>query len=307
MSWETFQFGQIFLDDEPQLVPDFPTTDIPEYFGPKSIDIKDAQDEEPITWINPVGTNLLVADRVLLTMVSWDDLDEQGFVKGKEVHIGGKSYRCRLLQVGDTEGVPNEWDAILGTTTDDNGIWHWKNIWFWGMDAVKDMPSDRVIRECDNWSDAPAAGRYIDVGFRPVLEPITSSVTSSTPISAPTSASPTTVPTSSGSAESTERAMLDGQEFVLQYLQQDSWDRTLTLRLSSVAGNAFNNMPNGTTVKMYTILADGNPIRMDLQKPVPVFSEVALQITDKYFGDEFLVSWVILDNMAIANRLLYKT
>ena len=159
MSWETFQFGQIFLDDEPQLVPDFPTTDIPEYFGPKSIDIKDAQDEEPITWINPVGTNLLVADRVLLTMVSWDDLDEQGFVKGKEVHIGGKSYRCRLLQVGDTEGVPNEWDAILGTTTDDNGIWHWKNIWFWGMDAVKDMPSDRVIRECDNWSDAPAAER----------------------------------------------------------------------------------------------------------------------------------------------------
>ena len=47
------------------------------------------------------GTGYLVADRMLMTRVSWQDLDDAGYVFGTEVSIDGKQFRCRLLTGGD--------------------------------------------------------------------------------------------------------------------------------------------------------------------------------------------------------------
>lgn len=44
---------------------------------------------------------MLIADRMLLTRVSWRDLDAAGYVFGTHVSIDATSYRCRLLSGGD--------------------------------------------------------------------------------------------------------------------------------------------------------------------------------------------------------------
>ena len=36
-----------------------------------------------------------------MTRVSWQDLDDAGYVFGTEVSIDGKQFRCRLLTGGD--------------------------------------------------------------------------------------------------------------------------------------------------------------------------------------------------------------
>jgi len=48
------------------------------------------------------GIRYLVADRMLMTRISWQDLDDAGYVFGTEVSIDGRQFRCRLLTGGDT-------------------------------------------------------------------------------------------------------------------------------------------------------------------------------------------------------------
>lgn len=71
---------------------------------------------------------LFICDRVILVYVSWDDLNEQGYVTGKTVTIDGRSYKCRLITGGSNYrnsstlgkdsyagGSPtnNEWDRFI--------------------------------------------------------------------------------------------------------------------------------------------------------------------------------------------------
>lgn len=56
-----------------------------------------------IQWVK-VG-DLLVADRCICTGVSWDDLNELGYIFGNPVCIDGVPYTCRSLWLW---GTPNE-------------------------------------------------------------------------------------------------------------------------------------------------------------------------------------------------------
>lgn len=87
MGYSIFKFGALYLGDKIQPIPKQPTEngDVPSYNNKAIISITSASRKENITWIKPDGLNLLVADRVLLTMVSWEDLDKNGFVTGKIV------------------------------------------------------------------------------------------------------------------------------------------------------------------------------------------------------------------------------
>ena len=126
-----------------------------------------------ISWV-PVN-GILVADRCLLTNISWDDLDAQDLVFGKEVKIQGFRFTARLLKVGSNEGVPNEWDAALDTVGEDDGLWHWKNKFFWGQESVSESASYRVYRGWHSaryWSWDYSSARDAFLGFRPALEPL---------------------------------------------------------------------------------------------------------------------------------------
>lgn len=127
-----------------------------------------------IGWV--VVNGLLIADRSLLTGISWDDLDAQGLVFGKDITIGRQDFRIRLLKVGDEEDVPNEWDAALDITGEEDGLWYWSMNLFWGQEVAED-PSSRVYRgylsaRFFNWFSSGT--RRVYLGFRPALEPLPS-------------------------------------------------------------------------------------------------------------------------------------
>ena len=126
-----------------------------------------------IGWVAVNG--LLIADQCLLTNVSWDDLDVQGLVFGKEVTVQGLRFKIRLLKVGSKEDVPNEWDAALDAVGEDDTLWHWDHKFFWGQEPVSGSVSRRAHRGCFSaryWSWYGSSTRNAGLGFRPALEPL---------------------------------------------------------------------------------------------------------------------------------------
>ena len=126
-----------------------------------------------IGWVAVNG--LLIADQCLLTNVSWDDLDVQGLVFGKEVTVQGLRFKIRLLKVGSKEDVPNEWDAALDAVGEDDTLWHWDHKFFWGQEPVSGSVSHRAIRgytSARHYRWSPSSTRNAYCGFRPVLVPL---------------------------------------------------------------------------------------------------------------------------------------
>ena len=117
--------------------------------------------------------NIFVADRAVLRFMSWDELNFQGFVKGRKVSINGWKYLCRLLRTITTDGM-NEWDTIVNATTSANYLWHWKAMLFWESGVSSSASNRQVVRGgiSAQHTDTFASDMEENViGFRPVLEP----------------------------------------------------------------------------------------------------------------------------------------
>lgn len=282
MNHNIFRFGILWLNDKIQPIPQRPERggDIPQYDGQASISIASANQGESITWVKPSGLNLLVADRILLLNVSWQDLDNNGFVAGKRILIGGQYFRCRLLQTGENEGVDNEWDEILNITGTENGLWHWQEMYFWGKDVICWDPQ-KSLRMVRGYLTARACydfeADYQDaevIGFRPVLEPLGSN-------------SPVILGT-----------QLDGLSFRMSNLPggKGFWPV-----LQPVQKEAFSNIQNGRQVKMYSFMENGRPVHIDEKVKDPT----KLTLTDCYYGDEYLIPWTISNGVAVVNQPLF--
>ena len=166
-------------------------------------------DANKLQWvkIKDGDKTLLICDRVILVSVSWDDLNGQGYVTGKTITIDGTKYKCRLLTGGSNRrnndwyagGTPtnNEWDRFITreevitglpapvssdldtnlNTTDHssthNQLWHWVGVYSWCQETWAENASYRAIRgynSARNWLHSSSGPRYVNVGFRPVLE-----------------------------------------------------------------------------------------------------------------------------------------
>lgn len=277
MGYDIFKFGALYLDDKIQAIPKQPTKDgdIPQYDGHTAIYIGPAKRGRGITWIKPHGSNLLIADRVLLVSVKWVNLNKNGFIIGRRVLIGGQFFRCRLLQVGRNENIPNEWDKALNETGENNALWHWNEMYFFGTELSTDNASTCVIRgycSARFRNITTVMGQGMRVGFRPVLEPLSSD----TP---------------------TSNINLDGMEFRLSSIPGGN---SFCPILQPIKEDAFANIPIGGKVRMYTFTENGHPIHMNEQ----IKDATKLTLTDRYYGDEFLVSWVISDGVAMASQSL---
>lgn len=161
------RLGSLYLDGRPANAET-------EYKPSQAISIGETIPGKEIPWV--VVNNMLIADRSILTGVSWDDLNAQNLVFGKEVTIGEFRFTARLLQVGAEEGVPNEWDAALDKVGENNDIWHWKDSWFWGQEYAVSA-SHRAIRGSNSARSCyfnSSSGRDVTVGFRPALVPLLS-------------------------------------------------------------------------------------------------------------------------------------
>ena len=160
------ELGSLYLDGE-SIAPEA------KYQPGQAISFGEAVSDMAISWV-PVN-GLLIADRCLLTHISWNDLDAQCLVFGKEVKIQGFRFTARLLKVGSEEDVPNEWDDALDTVGEDNAFWHWGERYFWGQESVSWDASIRAYRGYDSaryWDWHGSSNRNANLGFRPALEPL---------------------------------------------------------------------------------------------------------------------------------------
>ena len=160
------KLGSLFLDGRPV------ETGM-QYVPSQTIEVGEMTPSKEIGWVAVNG--LLIADQCLLTNVSWDDLDVQGLVFGKEVTVQGLRFKIRLLKVGSKEDVPNEWDAALDAVGEDDTLWHWDHKFFWGQEPVSGSVSPRAFRgyysaRFYNWRSSSL--RSANYGFRPALEPL---------------------------------------------------------------------------------------------------------------------------------------
>lgn len=278
MGYDIFKFGALYLNDKVQRIPLQPIKngDVPCYDDNSQISIKSAEQKEYITWVKPHGFNLLVADRVLLIDVSWENLDKNGFVEGKSVLIDGQRFRCRLLQVGTNKDVPNEWDEILNVTGKKDSLWHWNKMFFLGVDAAEYGPSMfRAIRgfySARRWGRQSIATKKKFVGFRPILDLLPSD-------------------------NSTSNTKLDGIDFWLGSIPGGEGFCPI---LQPIREDVFKDILVEGKVRMYTFTKAGRPVHMD----EPVKDPNKLTLTDRYFGNEYLVPWTISNGVAVASQSL---
>ena len=166
-------------------------------------------DTNKLQWVKIVDGDktLLICDRAILVSVSWDDLNGQGYVTGKEITIDGARYKCRLLSGGTgprggdwyAGGTPtnNEWDRFitreevisglpapvssdLDSSTNDtdansshNKFWNWFGVDSWCQETYSENSSCRAHRGYHSaryWYSYTSSYRRADIGFRPVLE-----------------------------------------------------------------------------------------------------------------------------------------
>ena len=297
MSYELFKFGSVYLDESELPVPETPKTggDIPQLCGKGIISIRDSDALGPITWIKPEGMDLLIADRVLLTNVSWSWLDKNGFIKGKVMHLNGLDLTCRLPQVGD-EHEYSEWDQCLDRSgSDDDNLWHWNKMKFWGRDVIAGRYQFRATRGYGSPVErikytASTEGKHI--GFRPVLELHV----------------PEFLPME-------WNVCLEGQPFTVSAMKRGKRSAKIVglrpaLLPKPVAdardSSVFGGVAFLSRVKAYTLLMDGLPVRQDLDKPVRYKAGATLVLTDKYLGEEYLIPWVITQTGAYAEREILR-
>ena len=157
--------GSLYFDGTP--------VDVGSEYDGGEMTIGDTVRGKKITWIAVNG--LLIADRCVCVNISAEQLDDLGFTKGKTISIDGQQYLCRLLKVGAKPEVPNEWDAALDATSDDNDLWHWEDVFFWGVEVVERPSAYRARRgylSSRGFGFSSPSYRGVGVGFRPALKPL---------------------------------------------------------------------------------------------------------------------------------------
>lgn len=177
--------------------------------------------------------------------------------------------------MGESKNAPNEWDRALDKTSEDNALWNWENMLFWGADVPAHSASLRACRGFDSariLNNVIVSNRYMSVGFRPALEPLSSD---------------TPAP----------NINLDGIEFHLSSIPGGEGFYPI---LQPTQNNVFKNIPVGDRVRMYALTENGRPVHMDEQ----VKDITKLTLTDRYYGDEYLVPWVISNGVAVASQSL---
>lgn len=161
---------------------------IQSYSVGQALEVRDtaSNDADRMQWIevNDGGKKYLVADRVWLSGVSWNDLEAQGLISGKNIKIDGQDYLLRVLTGGEErrEGgsgtssgggkLPNEWDHWIENTKNlpglpkptssdlatnayntaavmngaHNSVWNWGYMYSWCQDVYKHSTAYRAYR-----------------------------------------------------------------------------------------------------------------------------------------------------------------
>ena len=162
---EIKNFGSLYLNGQP--------SELNAAYEDEAISLGDTVPGKAIHFMK--WKDLWVASEIVCPNASWTDLNKHNFITGWPIRIDGVPYLCRSLKVGEERYVPNEWDDILNDLGEDNSLWHWDKMYFWGQDTAMGWNSRRVRRgyhSARTWNCSESYFHGAGIGFRPVLEPL---------------------------------------------------------------------------------------------------------------------------------------
>lgn len=200
---DKIKFGTLYVDDTKH---PFPTTGNNALsYSSGNIHIKDSESDTSnnLQWIEIIDgeKHLYICDRNILFNISWEQLNGQNLINGKNIIIDNRLYRLRLPSGGSsqrTDGVPgskgnpidNDWDkyinndskfpnmpddSMTGQTGANNILWNWHNAYTWCQESWSSNSSSATIRGnitstyCISSTKTTRDSRN---GYRPILEPI---------------------------------------------------------------------------------------------------------------------------------------
>ena len=172
-------FGSLMVKGGIVQIPEDPTYngDMIGYNRP-DIMITDTRPGFEIKWLH-LKDNIYICDRCLINRVSWNTLEEAGYVDGKEITIDSKKCRIRLMTGSNGasgsygKGCHNEWDEFMDLYNEDNDLTHYHGIYTWCKEVDCDdssFPSVRGYGSARSYGSSYATGTSTRIAFRPVLE-----------------------------------------------------------------------------------------------------------------------------------------
>lgn len=110
------KFGTVYLDGEPVA----PGSEYPG--GEKKIEIRDSVPGKEITWV--LANGVLIADRNILTRISWDALNANDMAFGHEINLIGEIWFVRIPKDGSVKNNFGEWGKVLDAVSEDENVLH---------------------------------------------------------------------------------------------------------------------------------------------------------------------------------------
>lgn len=274
------EFGTLYIQGASIKNPERPSEfgDIPQY-NKGSIILGDTKPGMEIHWIELEELGILVSDRIILNKVNVDTLNTMGFLSGRKVFIDGVWYKCRLLK------DYSEWEDCLLFSNDSDSLWHYSKIYT--ILARQEHPDAYSVVGYDRARAQASVGkisRVVLCGFRPVLEPLT---TKGQLFGRPFT--------------------LEGQQFCLVdiFACESSTQFLPTLYAmdgTNIDRKPFAGIPDKTVIRMYSLLMDGEPVPIYKRKVCGYKKGCSLTLTDRFYGEKYLIPWVVDNGKAVAAR-----
>lgn len=281
-------------------VPRSITTRVLPFDSCDDFEVKDSVQYQEISWIKPDGLDFLMAAHPLIREICWDELRILHYIEGKKIMIDGLPFLCRVPTMGQTEDdEDNEWAKCLKAAgTDDDSVWHWQNFYSYGQEnnlnqdnldaSINQVASMRGYYNAQKFAQINTSSFSLFAGFRPLLEPL---------------------PFISAEGHLGKLVELEGQPFYCSNFKPKLSGFRPKLVPVKKAGDgswmfdlaAFGELHDEVKhVRMYFILMDGVPLRQDMPRP-PVYKHgTKLELTDKFFGEQYLILWRIESGTATA-------
>ena len=160
--------GTLFMDGEPVRIPVCSKFAV-SYVPGTTLELRPALEGENFQVQAIKVGNVLIADRVLLKNISWNDIrDVLGGDKPATQDIQ-KPLRLSNVRLPTCK----EYDLLAKAVKESNDIMHWESMYSWCQDADPDWASTRAVRgyrSARTWYFSSATYRSVGVGFRPAVE-----------------------------------------------------------------------------------------------------------------------------------------
>lgn len=101
----------------------------------------------------------------------------------------------------------------------------------------------------------------------------------------------------------TKEVVLEDQKYLLRYVTKQ---RSEGFRPALFCEGLTNRLPYLKQFRAYTLLMNEKPVRQDRDNPVFYKKGAKLSLTDRFFGQEYLIPWIAEKGMLVAQRNVLK-